>query len=191
MQRKISLQGILFFLRSIKYQNNFPSANESDIFSAPRKAEKGKQTKARFVSRNSLKYERLRIIFFLSWFRISITSRIRRFTDKKKNEQFLLSLMIINIPSLRKKIISEVFLRMSLKCFFILSLSSSAKLQMCCTNSGFKYENPLNSVWSRFIIKSLSVGVRSVFSDVNWRSKLDTSLRCFCWGGRKERMLSE
>lgn len=30
-------------------------------------------------------------------------------------------------------------------------------------------------------MKSLSVGVRSVFSDVNWRSKFDTSLRCFCW----------
>lgn len=33
-------------------------------------------------------------------------------------------------------------------------------------------------------MKSLSVGVRSVFSDVNCRSKFDTSLRCFC--GRQE-----
>ena len=29
-------------------------------------------------------------------------------------------------------------------------------------------------------MNSLSVGVRSVFSDVNCRSKFDTSLRCFC-----------
>jgi hypothetical protein len=29
-------------------------------------------------------------------------------------------------------------------------------------------------------MNNLSVGVRSVFSDVNWRSKFDTSLRCFC-----------
>lgn len=49
----------------------------------------------------------------------------------------------------------------------------------CCTNSGFRYENPMNSVWSKFIMNNLSVGVRSVFSDVNCLSKLLTSLRCF------------
>lgn len=38
----------------------------------------------------------------------------------------------------------------------------------------------MNSVWSRFIMKSLSVGVSSVFSCVNCLSKFDTSLRCFC-----------
>lgn len=40
-------------------------------------------------------------------------------------------------------------------------------------------EKPINSVWSRFIMNSLSVGVRSVFSPVNCLSKLLTSLRCF------------
>lgn len=51
---------------------------------------------------------------------------------------------------------------------------------MWVTNSGFKYENPLNSFWSKFIMNNLSVGVKSVFSDVNCLSKFDTSLRCFC-----------
>lgn len=37
----------------------------------------------------------------------------------------------------------------------------------------------MNSVWSKFIMNNLSVGVRSVFSDVNCLSKLLTSLRCF------------
>lgn len=46
-------------------------------------------------------------------------------------------------------------------------------------NSGLRNEKPINSVWSRFIINSLSVGVRSVFSPVNCLSKLLTSLRCF------------
>lgn len=47
-------------------------------------------------------------------------------------------------------------------------------------NSGLRNEKPMNSVWSRFIMNSLSVGVRSVFSPVNCLSKLLTSLRCFC-----------
>lgn len=45
--------------------------------------------------------------------------------------------------------------------------------------SGLTYEKPTNSDWSRFIINTLSVGVKSVFSDVNCLSKLETSLRCF------------
>lgn len=56
----------------------------------------------------------------------------------------------------------------------------SIVLYMCWMNSGFKYEKPINSVWSRFIINNLSVGVRSIFSEVNCLSKLLTSLRCFC-----------
>ena len=52
--------------------------------------------------------------------------------------------------------------------------------QTCCTNSGLRKENPANSFWSRFIMKSLSVGDSSVFSEVNWRSKLETSFRWRC-----------
>ena len=52
--------------------------------------------------------------------------------------------------------------------------------QTCWTNSGLRKEKQKNSFWSRFIMKSLSVGVRSSFSDVNCLSKLLTSLRCFC-----------
>ena len=47
----------------------------------------------------------------------------------------------------------------------------------CWTNSGLRKEKPANSFWSRFIMNSLSVGVRSVPSLVNCRSKFDTSLR--------------
>lgn len=62
-------------------------------------------------------------------------------------------------------------------------MTTTSTPYMWVMNSGLRYENPLNSVWSRFIMNSLSVGVRSIFSEVNWRSKLDTSLRCF-WMGR-------
>ena len=47
-------------------------------------------------------------------------------------------------------------------------------------NSGLRKEKPANSFWSRFIMKSLSVGVSSVPSLVNWRSKLETSFRWRC-----------
>lgn len=47
------------------------------------------------------------------------------------------------------------------------------------TNSGLTYEKPWNSVWSRFMINNLSVGVNLGGSDVNSRSKLLTSLRLF------------
>ena len=50
-------------------------------------------------------------------------------------------------------------------------------LQTCCINSGLRKEKPANSFWSRFIMNSLSVGVRSVPSLVNCRSKFETSLR--------------
>lgn len=41
-------------------------------------------------------------------------------------------------------------------------------------------------------MNSLSVGVKSVFSDVNCLSKFDTSLRCFCMtsGGKRKRRKS-
>lgn len=61
----------------------------------------------------------------------------------------------------------------------------------CCTNSGFRNEKPMNSVWSRFIMKSLSVGVRSVFSEVNCLSKLLTSLRCCCGKETLKRRLNK
>jgi len=54
------------------------------------------------------------------------------------------------------------------------------RVYTCWMNSGLRNEKPMNSVWSRFIMNSLSVGVRSVFSPVNCLSKLLTSLRCFC-----------
>lgn len=47
-------------------------------------------------------------------------------------------------------------------------------------NSGLTKENPANSVWSRFIINNLSVGVILGASLVNSRSKLLTSFRLFC-----------
>ncbi len=50
----------------------------------------------------------------------------------------------------------------------------------CCTYSGLRKEKPANSFWSKFIMKSLSVGVRSVRSDVNCLSKLLTSFRWRC-----------
>lgn len=53
---------------------------------------------------------------------------------------------------------------------------------VCITNSGLRNENPANSVWSKFIMNNLSVGVRSVFSEVNCLSKFDTSLRCLIFG---------
>jgi len=48
----------------------------------------------------------------------------------------------------------------------------------CCINSGLRYEKPAKSFWSRFIMNSLSVGVRSTFSEVNCLSKFETSFRC-------------
>lgn len=47
-------------------------------------------------------------------------------------------------------------------------------------NSGLTKENPANSVWSRFMMNSLSVGVSFGASLVNSLSKLLTSLRLFC-----------
>lgn len=65
-----------------------------------------------------------------------------------------------------------------------------AGVQTCCTNSGLRKEKPKNSFWSKFIMNSLSVGVRSSFSDVNCLSKLLTSLRCFCSErNKKDRIL--
>ncbi len=55
------------------------------------------------------------------------------------------------------------------------------------TNSGFTNENPVNSVWLRFIMKSLSVGVKSVVRSVNVESKLLIS-RFPCYKEKKKIM---
>ena len=46
-------------------------------------------------------------------------------------------------------------------------------------------EKPANSFWSRFIINTLSIGLKLVFSEVNWRSKFETSLQWRCKRTRK------
>lgn len=66
-------------------------------------------------------------------------------------------------------------------CIFFFFIFFKIYSYTVATYSGFRYEKPTNSVWSKFIINTLSVGVKSVFSDVNCLSKLDTSLRCFYW----------
>ena len=48
------------------------------------------------------------------------------------------------------------------------------------TNSGLMYENPAKMFGSRFIKNSLSVGEGRRVSQVNWWSKLLTSLGLFC-----------
>ncbi len=52
--------------------------------------------------------------------------------------------------------------------------------QTSTTNSGLTKEKPGNSVWSRFMIKSLSVGVSRGGSLVNSESKLEMSRALLC-----------
>lgn len=48
------------------------------------------------------------------------------------------------------------------------------------TNSGLVYEKPANSFWSKFMMKSLSVGVSSTGCLVNSLSKLEVSRLSLC-----------
>ena len=84
---------------------------------------------------------------------------------------------------------SNPSLDLSINFFPEVTSLTSRDLYTCWTYSGLRKENPANSFWSRFIMKSLSVGVRSVFSEVNCLSKLLTSLRwrCMRWGGERKK----
>lgn len=60
------------------------------------------------------------------------------------------------------------------------SAADSAFTYTLMTNSGLVYEKPANSFWSKFMMKSLSVGVSSTGCLVNSLSKLEVSRLSLC-----------
>lgn len=60
------------------------------------------------------------------------------------------------------------------------SAMDSAFTYTLMTNSGLVYEKPANSFWSKFMMKSLSVGVSSTGCLVNSLSKLEVSRLSLC-----------
>lgn len=60
------------------------------------------------------------------------------------------------------------------------SATDSAFTYTLMTNSGLVYEKPANSFWSKFMMKSLSVGVSSTGCLVNSLSKLEVSRLSLC-----------
>lgn len=60
------------------------------------------------------------------------------------------------------------------------SARESAFTYTLMTNSGLVYEKPANSFWSKFMMKSLSVGVSSTGCLVNSLSKLEVSRLSLC-----------
>lgn len=60
------------------------------------------------------------------------------------------------------------------------SAIDSAFTYTLMTNSGLVYEKPANSFWSKFMMKSLSVGVSSTGCLVNSLSKLEVSRLSLC-----------
>lgn len=60
------------------------------------------------------------------------------------------------------------------------SAKDSAFTYTLMTNSGLVYEKPANSFWSKFMMKSLSVGVSSTGCLVNSLSKLEVSRLSLC-----------
>lgn len=62
--------------------------------------------------------------------------------------------------------------------------------QISIRNSGLTNEKSENSVWSRFIMNSLSVGDGRYSSLVNWLSKLVLSRRLFCTSIQRNLSLS-
>lgn len=60
------------------------------------------------------------------------------------------------------------------------SAMESAFTYTLMTNSGLVYEKPANSFWSKFMMKSLSVGVSSTGCLVNSLSKLEVSRLSLC-----------
>ena len=60
------------------------------------------------------------------------------------------------------------------------SATDAAFTYTLMTNSGLVYEKPANSFWSKFMMKSLSVGVSSTGCLVNSLSKLEVSRLSLC-----------